>query len=257
MSNSLHSHEPQHARPPCPSSTPRVHPNPCPLNRWCHRTISSSVVPFSCPQAFPASGSFQMSQHFTSGGQSIGVSASESVLPMTIQDWFPLDLLLLTLLSRRLLTSAIYTGSPHTAWWGRALQDGSISKGASGSLLVARSCPTLCDPVDCRPPGSSIHGLLQARMLAWVAVSFSRGSSQPRDQIPVSCTSGIFFTVWATFSNMSLVIGRKGCHWEKSCGKDLGRAESWPYKSQIHRNLIPFSGPKYSGFCLARGFPRE
>ena len=80
-----------HARPPCPSSTPGVHPNPCPVSRWCNPTISSSVVPFSsCSQSFPASGSFQMNQLFASGGQSIGVSASTSVLPMNTQDWFPL-----------------------------------------------------------------------------------------------------------------------------------------------------------------------
>ena len=91
MSDSLQPHEPQHARPPCPSPTPRVHQNVCPSSRWCHPTISSSVVPFSfCPQSFPASGSFHMSQLFTSGGQSIGVSASTSVLPMNTQDWFPL-----------------------------------------------------------------------------------------------------------------------------------------------------------------------
>ena len=91
MSDSLWPHEPQHARPPCPSLTSRVHPDPCPLNRWCHPTVSSSVVPFSsCPHSFPASGSFQMSQLFTSGGQSIGVSASTSVLPMNTQDWSPL-----------------------------------------------------------------------------------------------------------------------------------------------------------------------
>ena len=81
VSDSLQPHEPQHARPPCPSPTPGVHPNPCPSSRWFHPTISSAVVPFSCPQSFPASGSFQMSQLFTSGGQSIGVSASTSVLP--------------------------------------------------------------------------------------------------------------------------------------------------------------------------------
>ena len=81
----------EHARPPCPSPTPRVHPNSCSLSWWCHPTISSSVDPFSsCPQSFPASGSFQMSQLFVSGGQSIRVSASASVLPMNIQDWFPL-----------------------------------------------------------------------------------------------------------------------------------------------------------------------
>ena len=91
MSNSLRPHESQHTGPPCPSQTPRVHPNPCPSSHWCHPTISSSVVTFSsCPQSFPASGSFQMSQLFASGGQSIGVSASASVLPMNIQDWSPL-----------------------------------------------------------------------------------------------------------------------------------------------------------------------
>ena len=81
----------QHARPPCPSSTPRVYSNSCPLSQWCEPTISSSVIPFSSRlQSFPASGSFQMSQFFASGGQSIGVSASAPVLPMNIQDWFPL-----------------------------------------------------------------------------------------------------------------------------------------------------------------------
>ena len=89
VSDSLRPHEPQHARPPCPSPTPGVHPNPCPLCHWCHPTISSSVVPFSsCPH--PASGSFPMSQLSTSGGQSIGVSASASVPPMNTQDWSPL-----------------------------------------------------------------------------------------------------------------------------------------------------------------------
>ena len=81
----------QHARPPCPSPTPGVYPNPCPLSRWCHPTISSSAIPFSsCPPSFPASGSFQMCQLFASGGQSIGVSASASVPPMNTQDWSPL-----------------------------------------------------------------------------------------------------------------------------------------------------------------------
>ena len=80
----LQPHEPQHARPPCLSPTLRVHPNSYPLSRWCHPTISSSVIPFSCPQSFPASGSFQMSQLFASSGQSIGASASASVLPMNI-----------------------------------------------------------------------------------------------------------------------------------------------------------------------------
>ena len=91
MSDSLQPHEPEHARPPCPSPTPGVHPNPCPLSQWCHPMISSSVIPFSsCPQSFPASGSFQMSQLFASGGQRIGVSASTSVLPVNTQDSSPL-----------------------------------------------------------------------------------------------------------------------------------------------------------------------
>ena len=91
VSDYLWPHEPQHARPPCPSPTPGVYSNSCPLSWWCHQTISSSVVPFSpCLQSFPASGSFQMSQLFALGGQSIRVSASTSVLPMNTQDWSPL-----------------------------------------------------------------------------------------------------------------------------------------------------------------------
>ena len=91
VSDSLRPHEPQHAGPPCPSPTPGVHPKPCPLSWWCHPTISSSVTPFSsCPQSFPASGSFPTSQFFASGGPSIGVWASTSVVPMNTQDWSPL-----------------------------------------------------------------------------------------------------------------------------------------------------------------------
>ena len=89
MSNSLWPHGLQHARPPCPSPTPKLYSNSCPLSRWCHPTISSCVVPF-CLQSFPASGSLPTSQIFPSGGQSIGVSASASILPMNIQNWFPL-----------------------------------------------------------------------------------------------------------------------------------------------------------------------
>ena len=86
----LQPHESQHARPPCPSPTPGVYSNSCPLSKWCHPAISSSVVPFSsCPQSLPVSGSFPMSQSFTWGGQSIGVSASASVLPMNTEDWSP------------------------------------------------------------------------------------------------------------------------------------------------------------------------
>ena len=91
MSNSLWPNEPQHAGPPCPSPTPGVYPNSCPSSWWCHPAISSSVIPFSsCPQSLPASGSFLISQLFAWDGQSIGASASASVLPINIQDWSPL-----------------------------------------------------------------------------------------------------------------------------------------------------------------------
>ena len=94
MSDCLWPHGLQHTRLLCPSLSPRACSNSCPLSRWCHPTLSSSVVPFSsCLQSFPASGSFPMSHFFPSGGQSIGVSASASVLPMSIWDWFPLELI--------------------------------------------------------------------------------------------------------------------------------------------------------------------
>ena len=93
VSDSFRPHELKHARLPCPSPTPGVYSNSCPSSQWCHPAISSSVVPFSsCPQSLPASGSFPMSQLFVWGGQSIGVSASASVLPVNTQDWPPLGL---------------------------------------------------------------------------------------------------------------------------------------------------------------------
>ena len=92
VSDSLRPHELQHSRPPCPSLTPGVHPDSCPLSRWCHPVIPSSVIPFSsCPQSLPASRSFPMSQLFAWGGQSIGVSALASVLPKNTQDLSPLE----------------------------------------------------------------------------------------------------------------------------------------------------------------------
>ena len=91
VSNSLQPHESQHSRPPCPSPTPGVYSNSCPSSRWCHPAISSSVVPFSCPQSLAASEYFPMSQFFTCGGQSIAVSALASVLPVNTQDWSPLE----------------------------------------------------------------------------------------------------------------------------------------------------------------------
>ena len=123
VSDSLWPQGLQHARPPCLSPTPGVYSNSLPLSRWCHPTISSSVIPFSsCLQSFPASGSFQMSQFFTSGGQSTGVSASVSVLPMNIQDWFPLGWtswisLLSKGLSRSLGEDIFLKGLPRQHWW--------------------------------------------------------------------------------------------------------------------------------------------
>ena len=103
VSSSLWPHGLQHARLPCPSPSPRVCSSSCPLSQWCHPAISCSVIPFSCHQCFPASGSFPVSQFFTSGGQSIGASASASVLAMNIQSWFPLELTgLISLLSKGL-----------------------------------------------------------------------------------------------------------------------------------------------------------
>ena len=117
MSNSLWPHGLQQARLFCPLS-PGVCSNSCPLSRWCHPTISSSVIPFSsCPQSFPVSWSFPVSQFFTSGGQSIGVSASASVLPVNIQDWFPVGLTGLISLSPRVPTGLYSTTSSLTEAW--------------------------------------------------------------------------------------------------------------------------------------------
>ena len=119
MSDSLWPHELQHARPPCPSPTLRVHSNSYPLSQWCHPAISSSVFPFSsCPQSLPASEAFPMSQLFTSGGQSIGVSASTSVLPMNTQDWSPLGWIVwISLQSKGLLRLIQHHSSKASILW--------------------------------------------------------------------------------------------------------------------------------------------
>ena len=113
MSDSLQPHGLQHVSFPCPSPSPGACSNSCPLSQWCHPTILSSVVPFSfCLQSFPASGSFLRSQLFTSGSQSIGASALASVLPMNIQDWFPLELTgLISLQSKGL--SRVFSNTTH------------------------------------------------------------------------------------------------------------------------------------------------
>ena len=134
VSSSLQSHGLQHFGLPCPSPSPGACSNSCPLSWWCHPTISSSVAPFSsCLQSFPASGSFPMSWLFTSDGQNIGVSASATVLPMNVQDWFPLGLTDLILLSKGL--SRVF------------------------SCVVGRtqSCSILCDPMDWSTAGLPVH----------------------------------------------------------------------------------------------------
>ena len=119
VSDSLWTHGLQHTRLPCPSPTPEAYSNSCPSRWWCHKTISYSVIPFSsCLQSFPTSGSFPMSQFFTSGGQSIGVSASASVIQMNIQDWFPLGWAsLISLQSKRLSRVFSNTSSKASVLW--------------------------------------------------------------------------------------------------------------------------------------------
>ena len=135
MSKSLRPHGPQHARPPCPSPTCRVYSNSCPLGRWCHPTISSSVVPFSSPlQSFPASGAFQMSQLFASGGRSTGVSASASVLPMNTQDWSALG----------------WTGWISVQSKGLARVFSSISAMLVYGALLLLPCPHICSLYLCK-----------------------------------------------------------------------------------------------------------
>ena len=139
VSDSLWPHELQHTRPPCPSPTPRACSNSCPWSWWCHPPLLSSVIPFSsCPQSFPASGSFRTSQLFASVGWSIGVSASTSVLPLNTQDWSPLG----------------WTGCI-------SLQSKGLSRVFSNTTVkfssVAQSCPTHYDPRNCSTPGLPIH----------------------------------------------------------------------------------------------------
>ena len=178
-SDSLRPHGLQHARLPCPSPTPGAYSNSCPLSQWCVPTISSSVISFSsCLQSFPASGSFPMNQFFTSGGQSIGTSASASVLPMNILDWFPLGL---TGPYRKKCQQLMLFPSlpvPCEATERRPLKC---------EVLVTQLCLLLCNPKDCSLPGSSVRGILQVRILEWVDIPFSKGSSLLRNQIQVSC----------------------------------------------------------------------
>ena len=166
MSDFLWPHGLQHTRLPCPSPTPRACSNSCPSGRWCHPTISSSVVPFSsCLQSSPASGSFQMSQFFASGGQSTRASASASVLPMNNQDWFPLGWTSWISLQSKGLSRVFSntTVQKHQYFSARSVQFSS----------VAQSCPTLCDPMNRSRPGLPVyHQLLEfTRMyLIWFSI---------------------------------------------------------------------------------------
>ena len=212
----------QHARLPCPSLSPRVCSNSCPLSRWFHPTISSSVFPFSCPQSFPGSESFlQWVSSSYQVAKVLGVSASASVLPMNIQSWFPLGLtglismlskglsrlisnttvqksinsLVLTLLYGPTLTSILWLLGKTvalTVWTfvGKVMSllfnrlssfviaflpryKPQLSLVAAAAAKSLQSCPTLCDPIDGNPPGFPVLGILQARTLEWVAISFS------------------------------------------------------------------------------------
>ena len=173
MSDSLRPHEPQHTRPLCSSPTPGVYSNSCPSSRWCHPAISSSVVPFSsCTQSLPASGSYPMSQLFSWGGQSTGVSALASVLPMNPQDWCPLG---------------------WTGWI--SLQSKGLPRVFSNTTVQKHQ---FFDAQLSSQSNSHRDCTLQARILEWVAVPFSRESSQPRDRTQVSHMAGGFLTSWAT-----------------------------------------------------------
>ena len=118
VSDPLRLHEPQNARPLCPSPTPGVYPNPCPLSQWCHPTISSSVVPFSsCLQSFPASGSFQMSQLSAWGGQSTRASALASFLPKKYQGWSPSEWTGWISLQSKGLSRVFFNTTVHYLWY--------------------------------------------------------------------------------------------------------------------------------------------
>ena len=167
MAHSLQPHglcDPTHTRCPCPSLSPRVCSDSSPLSRWCHPNMSSSVAPFSsCPQSFLAKGSFPISQLFSSGGQSIGDSASASVLPVNIQDWFPLGSTgLISLQSKglsRVFSSTItwkhqfFCAQP-PLWSNSHIHTWLLEK---PSVQLTQLCPTLCDPMDCSTAGFPLH----------------------------------------------------------------------------------------------------
>ena len=180
-SNSLWPHGLQHSRIPCPSPSPGVCSNSCPLNQWCHTTIVSFYSPFSsCPQSFPASGSFPMSWLFASGGQNVEASASASVLPMNIHGWLLLGLTGLVSYVQSTLKSLLNCDVGEGSWeYQRVLHSAQHFYARSATTAAAAKslqlCLTLCDPIEGSLPGSPVPGILQARTLEWVAISFSSG----------------------------------------------------------------------------------
>ena len=217
MSDSLQTHELQHTRPHCPSPTPGAYPNSGPLSWWCHPTISSSTVPFSsCPQSFPAPGYFQMSQLFASGGQSSGVSASTSVLPMNTQDWSPLGWTGWISLQSTGLSSLLQHHSSKasilrlSAFFIIQLSHPSMTTGKTMALTrwtivgkvmsllfnmlsqfssVSQSCPTLCYPMNHSMPGLPVHHQLQEptqTQVYWIsdAIQPSHPLSSPSPPAP-------------------------------------------------------------------------
>ena len=194
MSEPLQPHGLQQTRTPCLSPTPKVYSNSSLLSQWCHPAISSSAIPFSpCLWSFPASGSFPMSQFFTSGGQSGGASASASVLPMNIQDWFLLGLTsLISLLCKGLSRVFFNTTVQKHQFFGTQLSLQSNSQ-LSNPYMTAEKTIALTRWIFV----GKVMSLL-FNMLEWVAIFFSRGSSQPRNGTQVSHIAGGFFTSWAT-----------------------------------------------------------
>ena len=183
MSYSLQPHGLHHARLPCPSSSPRACSNSYPLSQWCHPTISSSVIPFSpCLQSYPASGSFLMGRLFASGGQSIGASSSASVLPMNIQDWFPLGLtgLWYVLIDFRISTEYNYWLSADYV-----------------CVFSHFSCVRIWDPMDCSTPDFPVHHqLLELAQthIHWVSdtIQLSHPLSSPSPAFNCSQHRGLF-----------------------------------------------------------------
>ena len=190
MSDSLQPHGLQQSRLPCPSPNPGAYSNSFPLSGWCYPTISPSVVPFSsCLQFFPASGSFQMGQFFTSGGQSIGTSAS--VLPINIQDWFPLGLSGLTSLESKGLSRVFSdTTVQKHQFFHAQLSLWTFSNIRSDKIRsVAQSCPILCDPMNHSTPGLPVSHKLQdftETQVHWVsdAIQPSHPLSSPSPPAP-------------------------------------------------------------------------